>query len=535
MSYSDRGERALAEINITEGKREDPIENLPYGCKEIWAGTNGKVLLDRNGKLWEYDLTTEELTELFAWSDVSINADGISGLKQTGGGEIIVLCTKHTEASLVPECEVVYLKKVDKAMVPIKEKITLATLYQSDGYLTEAVADFNKKSNRYRVEIKSYMDEGTKWSQSAYDDALNRFHAELVNGEAGDIINLKNMDWRNLAGKGALEELTPYMNNEGGVSKNDFLDSVVKAYEEDGKCYTIPRAFSIETLMGKASVVGSREDWSLEKVRLLAEQYPEAAMVNMGNPYMLLQFCMQYGNESFVNYETGESDFDNQEFIQILEFCKRGGTRQTPNTDLYSNAKMNRVLLGQVSIQSVEAYQMYHQLFEGEGVSVGYPSLSSGGHAVLAGEEMLAIASGSKNKEAAWVFLEDFLQQEPWSHFALPTLLKLYEAEIAEACKVEYAYDEDGKLLYDKEGKPLQKVKTTWSYGSFDAEIYAATETEITAFRELLEHADSHQLEEKIRVIINEEAGPYFEGQKEAGEVAKIIQNRVQLYLFENA
>ena len=33
--------------------------------------------------------------------------------------------------------------------------------------------------------------------------------------------------------------------------------------------------------------------------------------------------------------------------------------------------------------------------------------------------------------------------------------------------------------------------------------------------------------------IISEEAEPYFNGQKTAGEVAQIIQNRVQIYLRE--
>lgn len=113
--------------------------------------------------------------------------------------------------------------------------------------------------------------------------------------------------------------------------------------------------------------------------------------------------------------------------------------------------------------------------------------------------------------------------------------MKDFESEIEEACKVEYLYDEEGNLQYDENGQPMQKLKTTWGYGSFNAEIYAATEEEIAAFRELLKYVDSNQMEEDIWNIISEEAGAYFEGQKTASEVAGIIQNRVQLYLFENA
>lgn len=535
MSYYDKADFVLAEINITEGKKEEPIRNIPYGCNEIWAGIGDRVLLDRAGKLWEYDLNTQELKELLTWSDMSINEENITGLRMTREGEIMVLCLNYSDDNpLVPECEVVALRKVDRAKVPVKETITLATIYQSDGYLTEAVAEFNKKSNQYRVEIKSYMDEGTEYTERAYEDALNRFYAELVNGEAGDIINLKNMDWRNLARKGALEELTPYMSDRDGLQKEDFLESVVKAYEVDGKCYTIPRGFSIETLMGKKSVVGSRKDWGLEKVEKLVEQYPDAKMIHMGNSYMLLQFCMQYGGDRYVDYESMECAFDNPEFVAMLEFCKRGGSGQTPNMDLYGNVKMDRVLLSQVSIRSVMEYQMYHQLFMGEGVSVGYPTIDGGGRTILAGEEMLAMASGSKKKGAAWMFLESFLKEEAWSGWVLPSRKDDFDREVEEACLVEYLYDEQGNIQYDEAGVPLQKQKTTWGYGSFEAVIYAATEEEINGFLELLEYADCNRTEEEIRKIMNEEVAAYFEGQKSADEVARIIQNRVQLYLDEN-
>ncbi len=537
IAFRDMGkggllEFKLAEINVETGKREEPIEGLPYGCKEAWKGINNKILLNRTGGLWEFDMETKEAKEIFTWTDMSINADFIKSLSMAENGEIIILCNMDNSNPLLYEYEIAYLTKADRSQVKEKEVITIATLYESEGFLTEAVAEFNRKSNCYRVEIKGYLDEGTEYTPEGYQDALNRFHADLVSGQAGDLINLKYMDWRNLARKGALEELTPYMT--GDLHKEDFVENVMKAYEVDRKCYTIPRGFWIETLMGKASVVGSREDWSLEQVKELANRYPDAKMIHMGNPYMLLQCCMQYGGKAFIDYEKAECDFNNQEFIDILEFCKQGGAGQMPNSDLYSNVKMNRVLLAQVSIKSVEEYQMYRQLFGEEGVSVGYPTIRDGGQAFFSGEEMLAIAVGSKNKEAAWAFLESFLQQEPWSHFAFPILVKDFEREIEEACKVKYRYDEEGNLQYDENGQPLQELKTTWGYGSFNAEIYAATEEEITEVRELLKYGGGNQTEEKIREIINEEAGPYFEGQKTASEVAEIIQNRVQLYLFEN-
>ncbi len=38
-----------------------------------------------------------------------------------------------------------------------------------------------------------------------------------------------------------------------------------------------------------------------------------------------------------------------------------------------------------------------------------------------------------------------------------------------------------------------------------------------------------------VRVIVTEELDPYFAGQKELDDCIKVIQNRVSLYLTENA
>ncbi|MBR6664687.1 MAG: extracellular solute-binding protein [Lachnospiraceae bacterium] len=529
IDYMDKGsdggyELKLAELNIEEGKREEPIDGLPYGCTEAWAGRENKILLNRTGSLWEFDLETKEAKVLFDWTDMYVNSDRIKSLYMTGQGEIIILVNTDNSNPLIPQYGLIYLSKVSPSQVVQREVITLATLYQSDEYLMDAVAKFNRENNRYLVEIKGYFDEGTKYTPEGYEDALTRFHADLVSGQAGDIINLKNMDWRNLARKGALEELTPYMSQD--LRKEDFVDSVVKAYEVDDRCYTIPKGFVIETIMGKASVVGSRAQWDVDTIKKLEEEYPEASLMHMGNSYMLLMYCMQYGGVTFIDYETGECHFESQDFTDILELCKRAGAQKNQNFDLYSNVKMDRVLFSQVSIYNVTQWQMYRQLFCEEGVSVGFPSQGDGGRVCLTGEEMLAIAANSKNKEGAWAFWKSFMKQELGSEWMLPSYADYFEKVIEEAGKIEYKYDEDGN--------EVEKAKGTWSQGSFETTIYAATEEEIATFMELLEHVASGQLEDQMWEIIGEEAGAYFEGQKTASEVAGIIQNRVQLYLFEN-
>ena len=81
----------------------------------------------------------------------------------------------------------------------------------------------------------------------------------------------------------------------------------------------------------------------------------------------------------------------------------------------------------------------------------------------------------------------------------------------------------------------MKEPKTTWGYDDFQIEIYAATQEEVAAVRELIETVEtSYQYDTQLNTIIEEETAAFFEGQKSAKDVADIIQSRVQIYINEN-
>lgn len=66
-------------------------------------------------------------------------------------------------------------------------------------------------------------------------------------------------------------------------------------------------------------------------------------------------------------------------------------------------------------------------------------------------------------------------------------------------------------------------------------EVYKASKNDVEAVRKLIENiSGKHAYHNDIMNIIDEEAESYFCGQKSIEQAAKIIQNRVQLYLDEN-
>ena len=61
--------------------------------------------------------------------------------------------------------EIAFLTKKEASEIPQKKIITLATMY-SDQNIQEAVVNFNKQNDTYKVRIVTYYDDATEWSEN---------------------------------------------------------------------------------------------------------------------------------------------------------------------------------------------------------------------------------------------------------------------------------------------------------------------------------------------------------------------------------
>lgn len=122
----------------------------------------------------------------------------------------------------------------------------------------------------------------------------------------------------------------------------------------------------------------------------------------------------------------------------------------------------------------------------------------------------------------------------PLKERCLRTLLKapawrhLLEKNFLEALGQDYVYDAEGNIMLDESGKPLTRELYTARLGT------VPIQEDVDAVRRLLEAAEPENLSwGNIFNIINEEAAPYFYGQKTLDEVVDIIQRRAQLCVSE--
>ena len=65
-------------------------------------------------------------------------------------------------------------------------------------------------------------------------------------------------------------------------------------------------------------------------------------------------------------------------------------------------------------------------------------------------------------------------------------------------------------------------------------EIYCLTQEQVDQIRELMETTTKvADYDDAIIKIVTEQAAPFFEGQKSAEDVAKLVQSKVNIYVNE--
>ena len=97
----------------------------------------------------------------------------------------------------------------------------------------------------------------------------------------------------------------------------------------------------------------------------------------------------------------------------------------------------------------------------------------------------------------------------------------------AEAMKKETYKDEET-------GEVKEWPRRTVGWGGFTIDIYAMTKEEAQALRELINSTDrSAAYDKNVMNIVSEELQPFFSGAKSAEDTARLIQDRVGIYVNE--
>ena len=527
----------LAELDFDAGKAVDVCEEFPYEADGIFPGGAGKLLVYDSSAVYEYQVETAAVRRLFQWFDCDVTGNRAKVLGVMEDGRIVATYTDENIDD--GGAGLVLLKRTQTTAGQGKEILVLATL-SDDSFLQAAAVDFNRNNDEYRVAIRQYRDDD---SGRSYEDALADLNGAIVSKDCPDLIDLSGLDLESLASKGVFEDLNPYLEESGVLSREDFLESVLDAYTFGDRLIAIPRRFMVQTAVGGATELDGCTDWTVEQVIAFAQAHPDAELFDRGTKTSVLEYLTRCSQETFIDWTTGECHFDSELFRNVLRFAGSypdevdSGVDLSPESDRLADGSL---LLSRKTLFQFETVQTDQEIFQGAVRYVGYPTADgSGGHILTGAEQNYGILSRSDHKEGAWKFLESVLTGKTGRfQTGFPSNRSELALEIKKALNSGYVLDENGDPVLDENGEPVDNTSFGGYFDMNTGQMYTfrpPTRDEIDIMLTVLDEVRlAPEENNEIMNMIREESAAYFAGQKTVDDVAAGIQNRVSLYVDEN-
>lgn len=479
-------------------------------------------------------IATGESTELCNWINSDINSNNLGNI--TVLSEDKILCTTYDE--LDSKQKLILLTSVPEDQIVEKYVLTLAASYV-DYNIRSAIIAFNRTNEEYRIDVRDYSIYNTN---EDYTQAVTMLNNDIVAGNIPDIIQLNSeMPIDSYISKGLFADLNEYIANDTEIKREDYLANIFDALSVNGKLYEIIPSFSVQTVAGKKSVVGGAPGWTMDEFNAVLEKYPDsAAFFDLTQADMLRYICTITAGQ-FINKDTGLCSFDSDGFIKLLEFTKklseksiwessdRGDWDEDFWRDMETAYRDGRVLL---QVQWLDSFRSYWQIMKGtfgEDINlIGFPTDNRNGSAINPTFE-LAMSAKTKMPEGAWQFLRYFLTDEYQDKINYNFPIKISRLdEMAKEAMEPYKWTDPTT------GEVHEYPTTIWD-GQQSVEIGEITQEYVDIVMNFLKSLNQVvRYDNSMLDIINEETAAFFAGSKSAAETAKIIQNRVSIYVSES-
>jgi ABC-type glycerol-3-phosphate transport system substrate-binding protein len=475
------------------------VLTLGQGERVDTGGGNYDLLLVSDTLLRGVSLENGTITELLSWADWDL-AGSVTQVSCLDENTYLVGVT----SLLSDQDQLLTLTRVPADQIPEKTVVTLAAPLSQDqidwgstwtdsldSLLVDAISQFNQTSTDYRVEVVTYPS----------NEELN---LKLLTGDAPDLIDWNYTAWLDdtpskalYAKHGYLADLEPYLDQDPELSMDDFIPSIMDlAKSRTGGLYAMPLNFYFVTMIADKEYVGDRTSWTVSEMLDIAKTLPDdLELWSYTSSQGALESFLESSIDRYVSEIDGTCDFENQEFYDLLTLCRD----YFPAEITESYDEPDTILHGYGSAGSVSEF-MSEGLSDPDRTAIGYPG-TDGSVTVVFYEEMSICALGSQT-EGAWQFLRTLIGYDfQSSRFGFQPVRQDAFQELLDW------YVTDVDALTQEQAQTVRDL------------VYNATN---------LRHFDSAAIP-----IVLEEADAFFSGDKSAEETARIIQNRVEIYLGE--
>lgn len=499
----------LVWTRIPEGKEHVLWECPGIGLNQFTITPEGILYYSNAGILWSWNIQTGEKERLFSFSGTGI----APGALFTGDTCYLTVGGEH-ELFL-------YAKEPAKIMaltdtVPENENDILCVKLWGGDLVRNCAASFSREHDGPMIRYESRAG----WTFDEEEVQWTRLSAEIAAGKGPDIMVLGYDRMLSLQQIGALEPLDDYF-------EPDTLDALFTGVREagyiNGKLYGVMPAGRNVALL-TSDEIWEGESWDLQDIFEIIEKKELEGLI-ADNPSSNLYYLsgLYLGRSPFYDAETGESNFESEDFIRLLEICKRfGKTGDRSRKDALELLIEGKLLAVQDIFITLNQYARTLSEYEDKIHYVCYPGQTDQ-VGVFNSSYFVVVNKNAKDKEVIGEFLNYLLSDETQMHI-----------DVSYVAVNKRTVENNVWLSVDLAGERFWLYKTNEGNTAELPEKEDGT-TYVSDYVEFLDHAEV-QLNSRVDPIwqiIEEELESYWSGTKSAEEVAKIIDNRVQLYLDE--
>ncbi len=283
-----------------------------------------------------------------------------------------------------------------------KEEITLGVSFMSLS-LGEIIVDYNKQSSRYEIVPVEFS------SDLSFEDQRNRMQVELTDGKGPDIFNdtvLQGLDAKPFAEAGILMDVTDFLVEQGNI-----CEKAAECNRVNGRLYGVPYSFSLNTMVTSRKLAPDRERWTKDYCMQITKEC--GATMFIGAPYgwsresaglyvLNVLGVGQDGIQLFVDEEKGISSFEQEEFIELLEFSKEYSDPALDES--IDGLATGEAVVSTGGISNFDSFWMWDEMCGGEPAYIGFPSPEGGKHKLMV--DSFYINAASSHKEGALDFLK---------------------------------------------------------------------------------------------------------------------------------
>jgi len=486
-----------------------PHQSLP-DAQTFLPGLHGSdLLLTTDAGVYSYCLESGKQSRVFHWLEVDVLGFSVF---HAGEGRFVLL-----DFSGINFPDVITVLTRTAVQDDARTVVTMASLSPNYWFVSE----FNRQSTKYQIVVLDYSDDDISV-------ALTRLNVDMIAGNIPDIIDFTYLNYHDLANGGFLADLNVWFDNDDNISRIDFHERVFELLEVDGNLYAVAPSFFVVTCLAPASLVGSRMGMTLERLMQLDMQFNNGDSLLQGMPSQsFIDMHSMVSRSTLIDFEMGAVHFETDEFMQVLEYASRLNRNEvlTPNyehTPFEINIRRGNDHISSIMINHLD--QLYlTELYAGTEITpIGFP-VDDGVGSLMLPLSLFGIGEDAQNPSGAWAFLRFLLtvKQEEMLD-GIPVSRSVFE---------EWA---DHSMNPPPIGDNPHLTNEVFVDGVL-IELTPITQDQVNRTLEMIETLGEVLVNgnEIVMHIVAEEVSDFLRGHRSAEDAARIIQNRVQLYVSE--